>query len=64
MTYSIKKLDQTGLDKIKALENKLGVCIVAVENSPKPAAISDTQLRELQSMEKEIGAVLVAYQCK
>ncbi len=64
MVYSVKKLDKAGLNKIKALESKMGVCIVAVENPPKPASISGEQLKELQSVEKEVGAVLIAYQCK
>ena len=64
MVYSIKKLDQAGLDKVKALESKLGGCILAVEGAPKPATISNVQLTELQATEKEMGAVLIAYQCK
>lgn len=63
MMYSIKNLDETGLGKIKSLESKMGVCIVAVENAPKPAAISEEQIKELQSAEKEMGAILVAYKC-
>lgn len=64
MTYSAKRLDKANLDKIQALEKKLDLCVVAWEKTPKVAALSDPQLKELKKLEKEMDAVLVAYDCK
>lgn len=64
MVQPIKKLDDASLNKLWALENKLGCCIVALEQQPRPMQLSGAQLKELQAMEKEIGAILVAYRCQ
>ncbi len=64
MTYSAKRLDKANMDKLQTLERKLGYCIVAWEKNPKIAPISEEQVKELKSAEQEMGAVLVAYDCK
>jgi hypothetical protein len=64
MTYSAKRLDKTNLDKVQALEKKLDYCIVAWEKTPGVAQLSDSQIQELQAVEKEMKAVLVAYDCR
>ena len=64
MTYSAKKLEKTELEKLQNLEKKLGYCLVAWEKTPKIAHISDEQLNDIKSTEKEMDAVLVAYDCK
>ncbi len=64
MTYSAKRLDKANLDKVQALEKKLDFCVVAWEKTPKIAALSETQIKELKKAEKEMDAILVAYDCK
>ena len=63
MVQTIKKLDADGIHKIQSLENKVGCCIVALEHQPPVARLSKAQLADLQVMEQEIDAVLVAYEC-
>jgi hypothetical protein len=64
MTYTAKRLDKANMDKVQTLEKKLDYCVVAWEKTPKVAQLSDSQLQELQAAEKEMDAVLVAYDCK
>ena len=52
------------MDKLQALEKKLGQCVVAWEKAPRAAQLSESQLKELQELEKEMNAILVAYDCK
>ncbi len=61
MADAVKKLDDAALKKLKALEGQLGCNVVAFEPPPRPARLSDEQLVELRSVEKELKAVLVAY---
>jgi hypothetical protein len=64
MAYSPKRLDKVHMDKLQALEKKLGRCVVAWEKAPRAAELSESQLKELQELEKEMNAILVAYDCK
>ncbi len=64
MTYSAKRLDKNNMDKLQQLEKKLNYCVVAWEKTPKVADLSDSQIKDLQAVEKEMNAVLVAYDCK
>ncbi len=64
MTYSAKKLDESGLEKVQALEKRLNCCIVALDQPNKVAEISKADLEQIKSLEKDLDAVLVAYQCK
>lgn len=63
MSQQVKKLDDAGLRKLQALETKLGCCIVALERQTRPVTLSQTQLEELQAMEREMDTILVAYKC-
>ncbi len=58
-----KKLDKSGMTRLQSLEKELGCCLVAFEPVPKLARISADQLRKLQSAEKELEAVILAYNC-
>ena len=64
MSYAAKRLDRTNLDRVHEAEKKLGYCVVAWEKTPKVASLSESQVAELKNLEKEMGAVLVAYDCK
>ncbi len=64
MMYSAKRLDRTNMEKIQEIEKKLDLCVVAWEKTPQIAQLSDSQLSDLKNLEKEMGAILVAYDCK
>jgi hypothetical protein len=64
MMYSAKRLDKTNMDKVQALERKLGYCLVAWEAAPKAAPVPEAELAEIKALEKEMGATLVAYDCE
>jgi len=64
MTYSAKKLDKAELEKLQKLEKKLGYCVVAWDKTPKIAHISEEQLTDIKSAEKDMNAILIAYDCK
>jgi hypothetical protein len=63
MSPQAKKLDDANLNKLNDLEKKLGKCVVAWDQKLEPANISEDQIKELQTLEKELDAVLVAYNC-
>jgi hypothetical protein len=61
MSPQAKELDDANLEKLNVLEKKLGKCVVAWDQKLDPANISQAELKELQALEKEMNAVLVAY---
>ena len=63
MSPQAKLLKEADLSKLNELEKKLGKCVVAWDQRLQPADITEDQVRELQTLEKEMGAVLVAYNC-
>jgi hypothetical protein len=63
MSPQAKQLDEANLSKLNELEKKLGKCVVAWDQKLEPAAISEEQIKELQTVEKDLDAILVAYNC-
>jgi len=63
MSPQAKKLDDANLSKLNDLEKKLGKCVVAWDLKLKPAGISEAEVKELQALEKDLDAILVAYNC-
>jgi len=63
MSPQVKKLDDANLNKLNELEKKLGKCVVAWDQRLDPADISEEQVKMLQTVEKELDAVIVAYNC-
>lgn len=63
MSPQVKQLDEANLSKLNDLEKKLGKCVVAWDQKLEPADISAEQIKELQTLEKDLDAVLVAYNC-
>lgn len=63
MAHHFRKLDEAALARLKSLEGKIDKCVVAFEVRPGVADVSPGELKELQSAEKELNAVLVAYTC-
>jgi erythromycin esterase-like protein len=57
----IAQLDEARLAKVKALEDELGFCIVAVEPEFSLAELSADQVKKLQAAEDDLGVVLLAY---
>ena len=58
---AIAQLDEADLAKVRALEENLGTYVVALAPKYPLAELSDDQLRHLQEVEKDVGAVLLAY---
>jgi hypothetical protein len=63
MSPQAKLLKETELTRLNSLEKDIGKCVVAWDQRLHPADISEEQLKELQAVEKEMDAVLVAYEC-
>jgi hypothetical protein len=63
MSPQAKQLDDANLSKLNNLEKKLGKCVVAWDQKLEPADISEAEVKELQALEKDLDAVLVAYNC-
>lgn len=57
----IAQLDDTTLEKIKDMEQDLGMCILALEPKYPLAALTQEQLDRLHKLEKELNIVLLAY---
>jgi hypothetical protein len=56
------QLDNTRMEKLRAIEKELGAWVVAVEPQAEIAHLSDDQLSRLRAAEKELGVILLAYQ--
>jgi hypothetical protein len=63
MSPQAKKLDDANIGRLNDLEKKLGKCVVAWDQKLEPADISAEQIKELKTLEKDLDAVLVAYNC-
>jgi hypothetical protein len=63
MSPHAKQLDDANLSKLNDLEKKLGKCVVAWDQKLEPADISEAEVKELQALENDLDAVLVAYNC-
>ncbi|MBI2852562.1 MAG: hypothetical protein HYX84_05635 [Chloroflexi bacterium] len=61
--HRIKELEPAILSRLQNLEKQLGCCIVAVEPRFPVARLTQEQLGELQALEKEMKAILIAYAC-
>ena len=60
--YHTATLDPQSLADLQQLEKELNILLVAVAPDPAPAQLSDEALSQLQSLEEQTGAVLVAYE--
>ncbi|WIG58492.1 MAG: hypothetical protein OJF49_001238 [Ktedonobacterales bacterium] len=58
----IARLDDSGISRVRALEDELGVYIVALEPNYPLANLSEEQLQRIQALEQELGMVLLAHQ--
>ena len=60
--YIYADLDDSGLDKVRTLEEQMGSVVLVMERLLPVAPLSDEQLEQIQSLEQDLGVVLVAYQ--
>jgi len=60
----IADLDDKTLAKVRALEDEIGGCVLALEPKVKLMDLSDEQLEKLTSAEEELGVILMAYECE
>ncbi len=60
----IADLDEASLAKVRALEEEIGACVLALEPKVKLRDLSEEELERLRSAEDELGVVLMAYDCK
>jgi hypothetical protein len=58
----IAQLDEERLAKLQAVENELGIYLVAFQMEKPLANLSDDQVRRLHILEEELGVILVAQQ--
>jgi hypothetical protein len=57
-------LDEESMNKVRALEEDIGGCVVALQRRISLRDLSPEQLDKLQSAEEELGVVLMAYECE
>lgn len=63
MNTQFKHLKENEVSKLGEFERKTGGCVLAYEPKVKVSDLTADELKELQRMEKELNAVLVAYNC-
>jgi len=58
----VAELDPARLGKVRELEEKLGVYVVALEPEFHLSELTAEQLGQLEAAEKELAVVLLAYE--
>ncbi len=62
---NVASLNSQALQKVEAVEKKLGhVYVVAYEKPVEPAKLTPEQVNVLQQAERELGVCLVAYKAE
>jgi hypothetical protein len=56
------QLDESGLQKVLAMEEATGSVVLVVEKIHPLAKLSEMQVKKIQDLEKELGVILLAYQ--
>ena len=56
------KLAEAPIKEIRALEQKLGVTIIAYEKVRPYKKLTEAEIAKIKTAEKETGAILVAYE--
>ena len=57
----IANLSAENIARMRALEDSLGVHIMAFEPAVKLAKLTDVQLAEIKALEEELGVTLIVY---
>lgn len=55
------KVDARTLDKIKSLDDELGLVLLAYEKTPYYVKIKDSDVLKLKEVEKSMGVTIVAF---
>lgn len=58
----IAHLDETAVAQLRALESETGKHIMAFQSGPPFAQLSAAHLEKVQSLEEELGIVLLVYE--
>lgn len=58
----IANLDETDLKKVQQMEESMGTLIIALEPHIPLAELTEEQVETLNTLEGELGVVLIAYQ--
>lgn len=56
------KLAEAPIKEIRALEQKLGITLVAYEKVHAYKKLSAAQIAKVKALEKDTGAILIAYE--
>ncbi len=56
------KLDEAPIKEIRALEQKLGVTLIAYEKVHPYKKLTAAEIAKIKAAEKDTGAILVAYE--
>ena len=59
--YHPAELNKEQLDALQAVEQDLGVTLVAFSRDDKPAELSEEQLKRVKSLEECLGSTIIAY---
>ncbi len=59
--YNFTKLDMEAVGKLNALEDDMGVHILAVGPGPELAELNDEQVGQVQSLESDLGTTLLVF---
>jgi len=62
MEFADLKEDQ--MEKVRALEEDIGGCVVALQRRISLRDLSSEELKKLQETEEDLGVVLMAYECE
>lgn len=60
--FKIAHLNEASVEKIRQIEKKTGKHIMAFEQGPNFAELSQEDLQTVQALEKELGVVLLVYE--
>lgn len=55
------RLDREKIALLHELEGKIGSWVIAVEPAATVAEISEEQLKQIKTLEEELGVILLAY---
>lgn len=60
--FQLAPLKESQISEIRKLEERLNLCLLAVQKPIEYASLNDDQLSTLRSLERELGGIkLVAY---
>lgn len=58
----IAHLEREDIARVRALEDAVGLHIMAFEPGPDVASLTESQLEQVKELEEELGVTLLVYQ--